>query len=72
MARTVATANAGQIASIGVNISYKCVVGERDGDGVPDASDIPFVCGPVSGNWSSGWITRNGHRAPDLRRLTFG
>ena len=60
VARTVATANAPQIASIGVNISYKCVVGDRDGDGAPDASDIPFVCGPVSGNWSSGWITRNG------------
>ena len=60
VARTVATANAPQITSVGVNISYKCVVGDRDGDGVPDASDIPFVCGPTSGNWSSGWITRNG------------
>jgi hypothetical protein len=60
VARTVATANAAQIASIGVNISYKCVVGDRDGDGLPDAADIPFVCGPTSGTWSSGWITRNG------------
>ena len=60
VARTVATANAPQLASIGVNISYKCVVGDRDGDGLPDAADIPFVCGPTAGNWSSGWITRNG------------
>jgi hypothetical protein len=60
IARNVAIANAPQIASIGLNIAYRCVVGDRDGDGVADAVDIPYVCGPTATNWSTGWTVRNG------------
>lgn len=60
VARTVAIANAPQLTSAGLTISFQCVVGDRDGDGQPDAADVPFVCGPTAGTWSSGWTTRNG------------
>ena len=60
VARTVATANAPQVATAGLTIVYECVVGDRDGDGLPDPEDIPFVCGPTAGTWSTGWITKNG------------
>ena len=65
IARTVAIANAPQLATLGVNITYRCVVGDRDGDGAPDAIDIPYVCGPTAGTWSSGWTTRNGRSTHD-------
>jgi len=60
IARTVAIANAPQLASAGLTIRFQCIVGDRDGNGQPDASDVPFVCGPSAGTWSSGWTTRNG------------
>ncbi|MGH2597447.1 MAG: TadE/TadG family type IV pilus assembly protein [Actinomycetota bacterium] len=60
VARDVAVANAPQVATSGLAITYQCIVGDRDGDGFPDAADIPFVCGPTSGTWSSGWTTANG------------
>jgi hypothetical protein len=60
VARTVAIANAPQVATSGLTITYQCVVGDRNGDGLPDPEDIPFVCGPTAGTWSTGWITKNG------------
>ncbi len=29
-----------------VDITFRCVVGDRDGDGLPDPTDIPSVCNP--------------------------
>ncbi|MGH2595594.1 MAG: TadE/TadG family type IV pilus assembly protein [Actinomycetota bacterium] len=60
IARTVAIANAPQVATSGLTITYQCVVGDRNGDGLPDPEDIPFVCGPTAGTWSTGWTTKNG------------
>jgi Mg-chelatase subunit ChlD len=49
-----------------VTISFRCVVGDRDGDGAPDLSDVPSVCGPSSGTWSaSEWRTRRGRSIHD-------
>lgn len=31
------------------DISFRCLVGDRNGDGQPDASDIPAVCNPGAG-----------------------
>ena len=29
-----------------VNVTYRCVIGDRDGDGLPDLGDIPAACDP--------------------------
>jgi hypothetical protein len=60
LARTVALANAPQIATSGLTIVYQCIVGDDDGDGLPNPGDIPFVCGPTTGTWSSGWTAKPG------------
>jgi hypothetical protein len=60
VARTVAIANASQVATSGLTITYQCVVGDRNGDGLPDPEDIPWVCGPTAGTWSTGWTTKSG------------
>jgi hypothetical protein len=46
--------NAPNLSSSSVTIAFKCVVGDRNNDGAPDAEDVPFVCGPTSGSWSAG------------------
>jgi hypothetical protein len=38
------------VASGDVLTTFRCLVGDRDGDGVEDSSDIPAVCNPGSGN----------------------
>ena len=44
-----------------LTITYQCIVGDQDGDGVPDPGDVPFVCGPT-GTWSSGWTKKGATR----------
>jgi hypothetical protein len=64
IARTVAIANAPQVATSGLTIQYQCVVGDRNSDGIPDPEDIPFVCGPT-GTWSSGWTPKGNRMVHD-------
>ena len=64
IARTVAIANAPQVATSGLTIIYQCVVGDRNSDGIPDPEDIPFVCGPT-GTWSSGWTPKGNRMVHD-------
>ena len=68
VARTVAIANAPQVATSGLTIVYQCVVGDRNSDGIPDPEDIPFVCGPT-GTWSSGWTTHGNRMIHELRSV---
>lgn len=44
-----ALANDGELTAADVEISFRCVVGDRDGDGQPDMSDVPTVCDPGGG-----------------------
>ena len=40
-----------------VNVTFRCLVGDRDGNGVFDANDVPSVCNPgpnVVGAWACG------------------
>jgi Putative Flp pilus-assembly TadE/G-like/von Willebrand factor type A domain len=57
IARTVAVANAPQIATSGLTITYQCVVADTDLNGQPDPGAVPFVCGPT-GTWTSGWTSK--------------
>ncbi len=43
-----------------INISFKCVVGDRDGDGQADLDDVPFICGPAAGTWTTDWKVKRG------------
>lgn len=56
----VATENAPQVTAGNLTITFQCIVGDRNGDGIADPEDIPFVCGPT-GAWTSGW-TAHGSR----------
>jgi Putative Flp pilus-assembly TadE/G-like/von Willebrand factor type A domain len=56
-ARRFATANFPGVAPASINVTYRCVVGDRDNNGVPDAGDVPAVCNPgpsPSGGWRCG------------------
>ena len=46
IARTVAIANAPQVATAGLTITYQCVVGDHDGDGLPDPGGHPVRLRP--------------------------
>ncbi len=57
-ARTVALEfaqkNYAGLPAANVTVSYRCLVGDRDGNGVFDANDVPSVCNPgpnVFGAW---------------------
>jgi hypothetical protein len=38
-----------QIAASAITVTFRCLVGDRDGNGAPDAADIGVVCNPGSG-----------------------
>ncbi len=52
--------NAPWIDPATINITFKCVVGDRNGDGAPDLSDVPYICGPATGTWTTDWKTKRG------------
>jgi Flp pilus assembly protein TadG len=52
--RRFATTNFPGVNPSDIVVSYRCVVGDRNNDGMPDASDIPSVCDPgpsAGGSW---------------------
>ena len=52
--------NAPWIDPATISITFKCVVGDRDGDGAPDLADVPYICGPSTGTWLTDWKTKRG------------
>lgn len=54
-ARKVTLDNAPWLDPATINVSFKCVVGDRDDDGQPDLSDVPYICGPAAGTWTTDW-----------------
>ncbi len=44
-----ALANDSGLSPVDISITFRCIVGDRNGDGLPDASDIPAVCNPGPG-----------------------
>lgn len=64
IATTVATANAPQVTTANLTITYQCIVGDRNGDGIADPEDIPFVCGPTT-TWTSGWTAKGSRMIHD-------
>ena len=57
IARSVAIANAPQVATSGLTITYQCVVGDRDGNGVPDP-ETSRSSAARPGRWTSGWSAK--------------
>ncbi len=67
LARRVAIANAPQLASTAtLTVSFRCIVGDRDGNSVPDPGEVPFICGPSAGAWAANTWTYKGSRASHL------
>jgi hypothetical protein len=46
LAREWALKNEAGASFESVDVSFRCIVGDRDGNGQPDATDIPIVCNP--------------------------
>ena len=44
-----AAANDSGFSPATIDVTFRCIVGDRNGDGLPDASDIPAVCDPGPG-----------------------
>ncbi|HEY7668362.1 MAG TPA: TadE/TadG family type IV pilus assembly protein [Actinomycetota bacterium] len=64
IARRVAIANAPQLASTAtLTVTFRCIVGDRDQNSVPDPGEVPFVCGPSAGTWAANTWTYKGARA---------
>lgn len=47
-AQQFATNNDSGFSPAAVDITFRCIVGDRNSDGLPDSSDIPAVCDPGS------------------------
>ena len=58
-ARRFATVNFPHVDPADIDVTYRCIVGDRNNDGVPDAGDVPSVCDPGVGAGSS-WRCANG------------
>ncbi len=46
IARAYANQNDLELSGSNVDVSFRCIVGDRDGDSTPDSSDVPAVCDP--------------------------
>ena len=56
-ASALVLANAPSLTAADVSISFRCLVGDRNHDGVADASDIPSACDPKA---DASWIVSGG------------
>src|SRR5262245_11313680 len=54
-----ATTNCPNIDPATIDVSFRCIVGDRNGDNLPDAGDIPAVCDPGVGATNT-WRCANG------------
>lgn len=41
-----------------VTVTFRCIVRDLDRDGLPDAYQVPTVCGPNGTTWETGWVSR--------------
>jgi hypothetical protein len=44
-----AESNDSDLTAAGLDISFRCIIGDRDSNGLPDLTDIPAVCNPGAG-----------------------
>lgn len=58
-ARRFATINYPDLDPATIDVTFRCVVGDRNNDGVPDPGDVPAVCDPGVGAGAS-WVCANG------------
>jgi hypothetical protein len=61
VALEVASANAGQLSSGNVSISFLCVVSDPEHNGGADSDELRYRCGHPNVDWGDGlWTSRNG------------
>jgi hypothetical protein len=41
-----------------VSVTFRCIVTDTDRNGIPDDGQVPYVCGPATGTWTTGWTQR--------------
>ena len=70
-ARRFAVQNHPRVASTDLDVTYRCVVGDRNNDNLPDAVDVPTVCNPGVGAGLS-WRCRGGICAAPCDPSAFG
>jgi hypothetical protein len=44
-------------------VTFRCIVGDRDQNNIPDTGEVPFICGPSAGTWPASSWTFKGTRA---------
>ena len=59
LALQFAQTNYPDLPSSNVSVSFRCFVGDRDGNGIYDSSDVPSVCDP-GGNAIGRWVCSDG------------
>jgi hypothetical protein len=64
-AQLVANANAPQLISGGLTVTYKCIVSDPTGVGGQGSPDLGVACGPATGSWTSGWTSKRGRATHD-------
>lgn len=59
LALEYAQKNYGGLPTADIHVSFRCLVGDRDGNGLYDSSDVPSVCNPGS-NAAGQWVCGRG------------
>jgi hypothetical protein len=70
-ARKYATENYPGLDPTTIDVTFRCVVGDRNNDGVPDAGDVPYVCNPGAAGAGT-WRCANGICAATCDPATAG
>lgn len=58
VATDVVLGNAPGLSAANVTVDFRCIALDADQDGLPDIGQVPGICGPSTGTWSSNWVSK--------------